>query len=127
MLSITPIYAGLLGLMYVALSAMVITQRRSNKVSYGDGGNSNMLKAMRTHSNFAEYAPFALLLIAMVELQGAGVLILNLLGLCLLAGRVLHAYGFGRNPQIVILRQIGMVLTFTVILVAALTNIVMAL
>ncbi|MEM6659554.1 MAG: MAPEG family protein [Pseudomonadota bacterium] len=127
MLSITPIYAGLLGLMYVALSAMVITQRRSNKVSYGDGGNSNMLKAMRTHSNFAEYAPFALLLIAMVELQGAGVLILNLLGLCLLAGRVLHAYGFGRNPQIVVLRQIGMVLTFTVILVAALTNIVMAL
>lgn len=127
MLSITPIYAGLLGLMYVALSAMVITQRHSNKVSYGDGGNSNMLKAMRTHSNFAEYAPFALLLIAMVELQGAGGLILNLLGLCLLAGRVLHAYGFGRNPQIVILRQIGMVLTFTVILVAALTNIVMAL
>ncbi len=127
MLSITPVYAALLAILFVALSVKVISQRRSDKISYGDGGNTAMLKVMRTHSNFVEYTPFALLLIAMVELQGAGGLLLNLLGLTLLSGRLLHAYGFGRSPQIVILRQIGMLLTFTAILVAAIANIVLAL
>lgn len=127
MLSITPIYAAVLALIYIALSGWVITKRRGHKISYGDSGNSEMLKAIRTHSNFVEYTPFALLLIAMVELQGASDLLVNLLGLSLLAGRVLHAYGFGKTPQIVIFRQLGMVLTFTAILVAALANLVLAL
>ncbi|WP_420584527.1 MAPEG family protein [Ruegeria sp.] len=126
MLSITPIYAALLAILYVVLSFRVIGQRRSDKISYGDGGSPDMLKAIRTHSNFVEYTPFALLLIVMAELQGAGGLLLNLLGLSLLAGRVLHAYGFGRSPQIVILRQIGMLLTFAAILIAALANLFMA-
>ncbi|WP_170753095.1 MAPEG family protein [Ruegeria lacuscaerulensis] len=126
MLSITPIYAALLAIIYVALSGWVISTRRSQKISYGDSGNSEMLKAVRTHSNFAEYAPFGLLLIAMVELQGASGLLVNLLGLCLLAGRMLHAYGFGKTPQIVILRQLGMVLTFTALLVAAISNLILA-
>ncbi|CUJ86278.1 Inner membrane protein YecN [Ruegeria denitrificans] len=127
MLTVTPIYAALLAILYVVLSAKVISQRRSDKISYGDGNNQSMLKVMRTHSNFVEYTPFALLLIAMVDLQGAGGLLLNLLGLALLTGRVMHAYGFGRSPQIVILRQIGMLLTFTAILVAAIANLVLAL
>ncbi|NVO54559.1 MAPEG family protein [Rhodobacteraceae bacterium B1Z28] len=127
MLAITPIYAALIAILYVALSAKVIATRRSGKISVGDGGDKTMIKAMRTQANCAEYAPFALLLIAMVELQGASGLMVNLLGLTLLAGRLLHAYGFGRTPQIVILRQIGMVLTFAAILVAALANLVLAL
>ncbi|WP_298846902.1 MAPEG family protein [uncultured Ruegeria sp.] len=127
MLAITPIYAALIALLYVTLSVKVILQRRSDRISVGDGGSKMMIKAMRTHSNCAEYAPIALLLIAMVELQGAGGLTLHVLGLTLLAGRLLHAYGFGRTPQIVILRQIGMGLTFTAILVAAIANLVLAL
>ena len=127
MLSVTPVYAALLAILFIALSVRVISQRRSDKISYGDGGNTTMLKVMRTHSNFVEYTPFALLLIAMVELQGASDLLLNLLGLTLLSGRLLHAYGFGRSPQIVILRQIGMLLTFAAILVAAIANLVLAL
>ncbi|WP_170422743.1 MAPEG family protein [Ruegeria arenilitoris] len=127
MLSITPVYAALLALLYVALSVRVIMQRRGDKISYGDGGNTNMLKVMRTHSNFAEYAPFALLMIAMVELQGAGAWLVNLLGLGILFGRVLHAYGFGRKPQIVILRQIGMLLTFAVLIIAAIASLLLAL
>ncbi|AXT25406.1 hypothetical protein D1823_01615 [Ruegeria sp. AD91A] len=127
MLAITPIYAALIAILYVALSVKVILQRRSDKISVGDGGSKLMIKAIRTHSNCAEYAPIALLLIAMVELQGAGGLILHGLGLMLLAGRLLHAYGFGRTPQIVILRQAGMSLTFLAILIAAITNLILAL
>ncbi len=127
MLTITPIYAALLAFLFVALSVNVILRRRSDKVSVGDGGQKTMIKAMRTQANCAEYAPFSLLLIAIVELQGAGGWLVNLLGLTLAAGRVLHAYGFGRTPQIVILRQIGMGLTFTAILLAALANLALLL
>ncbi|WP_281972758.1 MAPEG family protein [Ruegeria faecimaris] len=126
MLTITPVYAALAAFLYLALSLRVIGHRQGEKVSYGDGGKGQMIKAIRTHGNFAEYAPFALLLMAMVELQGASGLLLNLLGLALLGGRLLHAYGFGRSPQIVILRQTGMLLTFGSIFVAAIANIVLA-
>lgn len=127
MLAITPIYAALIAFLYVWLSVNVILCRRREKISVGDHSNAAMIKAMRTHSNCAEYAPIALLLIALVELQGAGGWLVNLLGLMLLAGRVAHAYGFGRVPQIVILRQIGMLLTFAAILIAAIANLVLAL
>ncbi len=126
MLTITPIYAALIAFLFVALSVNVILQRRAGKISVGDHGDKAMIKAMRTQANCAEYAPFALLLIAMVELQGAGGWLVNLLGLSLLAGRLLHAYGFGKSPQIIILRQIGMGLTFTAILIAAIANLVLA-
>lgn len=127
MLAITPIYAALIAILYVALSVKVILQRRSDKISVGDGGSKLMIKAIRTHSNCAEYAPISLLLIAMVELQGAAGILVHLLGLMLLAGRLLHAYGFGRTPQIVILRQAGMSLTFLAILGATLANLILAL
>ncbi len=127
MLIITPIYAALIAILFVGLSANVIRHRRNGKISVGDGGDRAMLKAMRAQANCAEYAPFALLLIAIVELQGAGAVILNLLGLALLAGRVLHAYGFGRTPQIMKLRQAGMLLTFAAILLAAGANLLLAL
>ncbi len=126
MLTITPTYAALIAFLFVALSVKVILQRRAGKISVGDHGDKAMIKAMRTQANCAEYAPFALLLIALVELRGAGGWLVNLLGLSLLAGRLLHAYGFGKSPQIIILRQIGMGLTFTAILIAAIANLVLA-
>ncbi len=127
MLTITPIYASLAAFLYLGLSFSVIVRRRSNRISYGDGGKDPMIKAIRTHGNFAEYAPFTLFLMAMAELQGGGWLLINFLGLLLLVGRLCHAYGFGRSPQVVILRQIGMVLTFTSLLVSAVANLILAL
>ena len=127
MLTITPVYAALIAFVFIALSLNVIRQRRRGKISVGDHGDKAMIKAMRTHANCAEYAPFGLLLIALAEFQGGGAWLINLLGLSLLAGRLLHAYGFGRTPQIIILRQIGMGLTFTAILGAAIANLALAL
>ena len=126
MLTITPVYAALIAVLFVTLSANVILQRRRSSISVGDRGEKDMIKAMRTQANCAEYAPFGLLLIAMVEMQGGGAWQVNLLGLSLLAGRLLHAYGFGKTPQTIILRQIGMGVTFAVFLVAAYTNLILA-
>ena len=122
-LTITPLYAGLTGLLFLWLSIRVIARRRSARVSVGDGADKDLIKRIRTQANCAEYAPLALILIAMAELQGASGWVVHLLGLALLAGRIGHAVGFGRTPQIIPLRQMGMILTFAVLLLAALVNI----
>lgn len=117
---ITPIYAALITLIYFALSWRVIRYRRANLLSLGDSGDKNLLKRMRTQANCAEYAPLALILILLVELQGAPGIAVHGLGLLLLAGRILHPLGFAVTPQKIILRQIGMALTFACLLLAAL-------
>lgn len=120
MLAITPIYAALFGLMFVYLSFLVIKQRRAAKISLGDGDNPALRKAIAVHNNFSQYVPFTLLLIAFVELNHASAYLVH--GFCasLLIGRIAHAYGLAQANQIMKLRQIGMLLTFGVILIAAL-------
>lgn len=117
-LTATPIYAGLAALLFIALSVRVILTRRAERISVGDGANKAMIKAMRTQANCAEYAPLSILLLALVELQGAPVWAVHLLGLMFIAGRFLHGYGFGRTPQIVPLRKMGMLLTFAMLILS---------
>jgi uncharacterized membrane protein YecN with MAPEG domain len=123
MFIVTPLYAGLLGLLLVALSLNASRARMAQGVSVGDGGNTLVMKAMRTQANFVEYAPMAVLLLALLEVQGAPHWALHALGAALFIGRILHAYGFGRTPQIVLLRRIGIVLTFLMLTLTALANI----
>ena len=127
MLTITPIYAALIAYVYIWLSSNVITHRMRGKVSIGDGGDDALLRAIRAQGNCAEYAPIGLILLVIAELQGAGAIMLNVLGLSLLVGRVMHAVGFGRMKQILILRQAGTVLTFLMLMATAAINIYLAL
>jgi uncharacterized membrane protein YecN with MAPEG domain len=62
---ITPFYAAFLGLGFVTLSILTLRLRRKFKIALGDGGNKQLLRAIRVHSNFAEYVPLALILIYM--------------------------------------------------------------
>ena len=119
-ITVTPIYAALTALIFLALSWRVIMYRRANVISLGDSGDKNLLKRMRAQANCAEYAPIALLLILLTELAGAPAIAVHLLGIALVAGRALHAYGFASTPQKIILRQLGMVLTLGAIALAAL-------
>lgn len=117
--TITPLYAALITFIYFVLTWRVIMYRRANRLSLGDSGDKNLLKRMRTQANCAEYAPLGLILILLVELQGAPAIAVHGLGLLLLAGRVVHPLGFAVTPQKIILRQIGMMLTFASLLLAA--------
>lgn len=123
MLAATPIYAGLLALLFIGLSTRVIGGRVAHKVSVGDGGDKDMTKRMRVQANFAEYAPLGVILLAMAELQGMPIWLVHLFGLMLLAGRCMHAYGLGSTPQVLSFRRWGMMLTFTMIAITALANI----
>lgn len=120
MLTIVPIYAAIFGLMLVYLSFLVIKQRRSAKVSLGDGDNPTLRKTIAVHGNFSQYVPFALLLITFVELNHASAYIVHSLCAALLIGRIAHAYGLAQAIQVMKLRQLGMALTFSVIIVSGL-------
>jgi len=113
MFAITSIYAGLLGLLFVSLSYLVTVSRRSQLVSIGDDGDRRLKHRIRAQGNCAEYAPIGLLLIALTEAQGAPGIAVHLLGLTLLAGRVLHAVAFLGTRMNIPVRIAGMVLTFS--------------
>ena len=78
-----------------------------------------MLRAMRVHSNFAEYAPFTLFMIYLVEINGASPLLVHALGVSLLIGRLSHAFGVSRHNEQYQYRVAGMALTFTVFLLSS--------
>jgi hypothetical protein len=116
---VTALDSGLLALLFLALSFRVIFARRDARIAIGDGGSDLLRRRMRVHANFAEYAPFALVLIGLAESLGNPALLLHGLGLGLLAGRIAHAYGVSQEPEPLIFRQFGMILTFAVIGITA--------
>jgi uncharacterized membrane protein YecN with MAPEG domain len=123
----TALYAAQLALLFIFLSVRVIAARRAAKVAVGDGGDKFLLRRMRVHANFAEYVPFALVLMALAESQRAPALLLHALGAALVLGRCVHAYGVSQPQETISLRVFGMSMTLAVIAVAALTNLGLAL
>ena len=116
--AITSLYAALLALLFLVLSVRVIHARRQERVSVGDGDNPRLCRIIGVHNNFAQYVPFALLLMTFVELAPAPILLVHVLGLLLLVGRILHAWGLSRENFR--LRTIGITLTLAAIGLAAL-------
>ena len=115
------LYAGLLGLLFVWLSARTIRARRLAKVPRGDGGDADLLKARGVHANTAEYVPLTLILMGFAEISGAPVLLIHAIGLTLVAGRLIYVYGASREPETFRFRVIGMGTTFTALVTACLT------
>lgn len=82
--------------------------RTREKVSVGDGGNEAVIRRMRAHANFAEYAPIVVILIALIELAAGTSLWLWLVMGVFMIGRILHAFGMdGWMPG----RMIGTIVT----------------
>jgi len=78
-----------------------------------------MLRAMRVHSNFAEYVPLSLLLIFMLESAGSPGALIHALCFCLVIGRVSHAYGVSAVAENYRFRVFGMAMTFTALVGSA--------
>jgi uncharacterized membrane protein YecN with MAPEG domain len=116
---ITALYAGLLGLVYVLLALPIGVLRFRTNVSLYDGGNQPLAVAIRRHANFFEWVPLALLLIAMLELNGASRLLVHGLGLALLLARILHPFGLDYAEMRKPLRGLGAGVTTLVILIAS--------
>lgn len=97
MIETTILYAGILGLMAIGLGATAGVMRGKEGISYGDGGNSELLMRMRRHANFVENVPLALILIGLLEMQGVSNYAIHGLGIALVLGRIMHWVGFGEN------------------------------
>ncbi len=124
---ITALYAAPLALLFVVLAFRVIGQRYRTRTAIGTGHDRGLERAARVHANFAEYVPIALLLILLAELLGAAAWWLHVSGAALLIGRAFHAYGVSQSQENLRLRQVGMVLTFTVIIAGAIALLVLVL
>lgn len=84
--------AGLLGLLAVSLTVSVGRLRTQKKIYLGDGGDKELLSAIRAHANFMEYVPLCLVLIYFVS-DFYGYWPTAIMSLVLLVSRVLHAGG----------------------------------
>jgi uncharacterized membrane protein YecN with MAPEG domain len=116
---ITALYAALLALIFFFLSFRTVRMRGKLRIAIGDAGNAEMTRAMRVHANFAEYVPFTVLLIYFAEVGGANAYLVHGLGLCLLLGRLSHAYGVSQTREKFAFRVSGMVMTFIPLLLAS--------
>ena len=54
---ITPLYAAIIALIFVVLSFRTLLLRRRLGIAIGTGENPILTRAIRVHSNFAEYVP----------------------------------------------------------------------
>ncbi|AXU94904.1 MAG TPA: hypothetical protein DD850_02550 [Erwinia persicina] len=87
----------------------VVRLRRQYRVSIGDGGVSDLQLAIRIHGNAVENIPIAMFLLVMMEMNGADIWMLHLLGLFFFFGRMMHAWGL--RSRTVLWRRNGMLLT----------------
>lgn len=116
---ITIVYAGILGILYIGLTLWVAHGRFKYRVKLGDGGVMPMTQRIRVHANFAEYVPFALLLLYMVDTSAYAPVIVHVLGIMLVAGRFLHVWGLSSSPGTSFGRMVGTCLTLLVIFACA--------
>ena len=120
--AVTAVYAGVLALVLLVLSAWVIVGRYQFRVSLGDGGNGALRSRVRAHANFTEYVPLILLLVALLEMQHTSRFVIHALLLSLLLARLIHPFGVTVSPgslRATVCRSGGMVITLGVLAVAA--------
>ena len=119
----TILYAGILGLMAIGLGAAAGIRRGKSGISIGDGGDQELLLRMRRHANFVENVPLALILLALLEMQGISATAIHVLGAVLVLGRIMHMVGFNDNVGNPV-RGIGAGLTILVIAITSVWGIV---
>jgi uncharacterized protein len=123
---ITAFYAGLLAILFFYLSVRVILIRGNKKIGLGDNGDRHVLQLIRAHGNFSEYTPLILVLMLIAELNASHSLLLHGCGVALLLGRFFHAVGLNRHAGSSWQRILGMILTFSALLSAAVANLLIA-
>jgi len=97
-LSPSILYTALLGLLLIALSVNVVLARKRYRVGLGVGSEQGMQQAVRVQANFAEYVPFAVVLLVLSELMALPTVAVHVAGIVLLTSRVLHAWGLSHSP-----------------------------
>lgn len=104
---ITALYTVLLGVVFFVLDFRVGALRGKTGISIYDGGHRELGLEIRRQGNFTEHVPYALILIAVLELNGAPGMLLHGLGVVLLAARIAHPIGLDAEDASKPLRAVG--------------------
>ena len=113
---VTAIAAGVLILLQTGLGLAVTLVRRRMKQSLGDGGNAELLAAIRRHGNLAENAALFIAGLGLLEMLGGLRLFVELLAGLFILARISHAVGMSLKPPLNLLRVGGVVVTVGVAL-----------
>ena len=96
---VSALYAVLGALLLIKFSWDVVRLRTQYRVGYGDGGFSELQVAIRVHGNAVEYVPIGLILLLFMEMNGAQTWMVHVCGILLIAGRLMHSYGFHHRHE----------------------------
>lgn len=118
---ISSLYAGIAGIILIALTLRVTTLRQRFGVGFGSGDQQELARAIRVHANFTEYTPLALILLVLTEGVGESALLVHICGSVLIVSRLLHAWGLSHSSGRSLGRFIGTLGSVIVILVLSLT------
>ena len=124
-LPVTLTVAAVAGLGNLILAYRIVRVRLKGGILLGDGGDAALLARTRAQANFIEYAPFVLILMALIEAAGGGSRWLGIAGGVFVAARVAHAIGMDRptaNPW----RAGGALLTWAVLLALSVWGLALA-
>lgn len=124
---ITGLYAAILAFIQFIFAMMVVKVRRSNKISLGDGELDELQRKSRAYGNFTETVPMALLLMLIAEIGGASLFLIHVMGVVLIAARLIHHRALTSGSGHGHLRPVGMVLTFLVFILGSVTCLWLAL
>ncbi|MCB1428373.1 MAG: MAPEG family protein [Nitratireductor sp.] len=108
---ITAFYAAILAIMMIALSTWVTLLRARLKISILHGDSLPLAERIRMHGNFIENVPMAIIIMGLAEAGGTSPMVLNTMGLMLVAGRILHPMGLRHDKPATFARIAGGSLT----------------
>jgi uncharacterized membrane protein YecN with MAPEG domain len=121
---ISALYTGVFGLMLVALALLVSRRRLSQGIGLGAGGDARLERAIRVHANAVEWGLPVLLLLLVAEENRASPTLLHVCGVVFILARAIHAAGLSRSGGRSVGRSAGIMLTWAVLVVLAVWNIV---
>ena len=122
-MDITLLYPSLLTILAIFLAIKVGMNRVETKTMTGEGESSKLLQSIRAHGNLIEYAPLALILLAMLEMQNLSDSMLHLCGSLFFLARISHAYGVSISRESTPYRLVGAVGTWLIMLIMSLVGI----
>ncbi|HEV8077095.1 MAG TPA: MAPEG family protein [Marinobacter sp.] len=119
-LPITGVFAAVIGILLLFLSAVVVKYRIKYRMGMGIAEDRDFEAAVRAHGNLVEYAPLTLLMLGIAELNGVPNGFIYWVGMAFVVGRILHAWGMLQGqggPHKA--RMVGILLTWVAILIIA--------
>src|SRR6185437_6522997 len=120
---ISALYTGVFALLLIVLALLVSRRRLRTRIGLGVGGDAQLERSIRVHANAVEWGLPVLLLLLIAEENRASPLLLHICGIVFILARVMHAAGLSRASGHSVGRFAGIGLTWVVLIVLAVWNV----